>query len=323
MKKYIITGFSGFVSRHFIEHLEKSNPGAEILGIDMESPTFSADDFTNIDFTFEKVNLLDDERVENIIYRFQPDYILHLASFSSVGFSWKEPILSFRNNTNIFLNLLEAVRKLGLRCRILSVGSSEEYGNVREDLLPLKEEYELHPVSPYGVARSSQEQLSRVYAQGYNLDIVMTRSFNHVGPRQKDIFVIPSFAHQIALMKEEGGTEGLLRTGDVSVVRDFLDVRDVVRAYSSLFEKGKSGEVYNICSGKGHSLKEIIDMMAGIVGVNVKIEVDQTLLRPSDNRIVFGDNEKLKITTGWEQQFSLEQSLTDIIEYWKGRQHSL
>jgi len=147
-----------------------------------------------------------------------------------------------------------------------------------------------------------------VYAQGYNLDIVMTRSFNHVGPRQKDIFVIPSFAHQIALMKEEGEAEGLLRTGDVSVVRDF---------------KGKSGEVYNICSGKGHSLKEIIDMMAGIVGVNVKIEVDQTLLRPSDNRIVFGDNEKLKITTGWEQQFSLEQSLTDIIEYWKGRQHSL
>jgi GDP-4-dehydro-6-deoxy-D-mannose reductase len=323
MKKYLITGSSGFVSHHFIEHLEKSNPAAEIFGIDMESPAFSADDFTNIDFTFEKVNLLDDERVENIIYRFQPDYILHLASFSSVGFSWKEPILSFRNNTNIFLNLLEAVRKLGLRCRILSVGSSEEYGNVREDLLPLREEYEPHPVSPYGVARSSQEQLSRVYAQGYGLDIVMTRSFNHIGPQQKDVFVISSFARQIALMKEQGGTEGLLRTGDVSVVRDFLDVRDVVRAYSFLFEKGKSGEVYNICSGKGHSLKEIIDMMAGIVGVNVKIEVDQTLLRPSDNRIVFGTNEKLKTTTGWEQQFSLEQSLADIIEYWEGRQHSL
>jgi len=323
MKKYLITGFSGFVSRHFMEHLEKSIPNAEILGIDMEPPGFSADDFTNIPFTFENVNLLDDDRVENIIYRFQPDYILHLASFSSVGFSWKEPILSFRNNTNIFLNLLEAVRRLGLRCRILSVGSSEEYGNVREDMLPLREEYEPHPVSPYGVARSSQEHLSRVYAQGYGLDIVMTRSFNHIGPQQKDVFVIPSFASQIAEMKEEGRGEGTLRTGDISVVRDFLDVRDVVRAYSSLFEKGKSGEVYNICSGKGHSLKEIIDMMAGIVGVKVKIDVDQTLLRPSDNRIVFGNNEKLKGTTGWQQQLSLEQSLTDILEYWKKRQHSL
>lgn len=322
MKKYLITGFSGFVSRHFIEYLEKSSTSSEILGIDMESPGFSGNNFTNIHFTFEDVNLLDDDRVENIIYRFQPDYILHLASFSSVGFSWKEPILSFRNNTNIFLNLVEAVRRLGLRCRILSVGSSEEYGNVMEEMLPLKEEYEPHPVSPYGVARSSQEQLSRVYAQGYGLDIIMTRSFNHIGPRQKDVFVIPSFARQIAEMKKEGSGEGALRTGDVSVVRDFLDVRDVVRAYSSLFEKGKSGEVYNICSGRGHSLKEIIDMMAGIVGVKVKIEIDQTLLRPNDNRIVFGNNNKLKITTGWKQQFSLEQSLTDIIEYWKGRQHS-
>jgi GDP-4-dehydro-6-deoxy-D-mannose reductase len=322
MKKYLITGFSGFVSRHFIEHLEKNDIGAEILGIDMEPPVFSANDFTNIHFTFENVNLLDDERVENIIYRFQPDNILHLASSSSVGFSWKEPILSFRNNTNIFLNLVEAVRRLGLRCRILSVGSSEEYGNVSENMLPLTEEYEPHPVSPYGVARSSQEQLSRVYAQGYNLDIVMTRSFNHIGPRQKEVFVIPSFARQIVEIKEKGRDEGTLRAGDVSVVRDFLDVRDVVRAYSSLFEKGISGEVYNICSGRGYSLKEIINMMAGIMGVKVKIEVDQGLIRPSDNRIVFGNNEKLKTTTGWQQQFSLKQSLTDIIEYWKGRQQS-
>jgi len=323
MKKYLITGFSGFVSRHFIEHLEKIEAGAEVLGLDMETPDFSENDFSNVHFTFENIDLLDDNRVENIIYRFQPDYILHLASFSSVGFSWKEPILSFRNNTNIFLNLLEAVRRLGIRCRILSVGSSEEYGNVKEDMLPLREEYELQPMSPYAVARVSQEQLSRVYVAGYGLDIVMTRSFNHIGPRQKDIFVISSFARQIALMKEEGRNEGSLRTGDVSVVRDFLDVRDVVRAYSSLFENGESGQVYNICSGEGHALKEIIDMMAGIVGIKVKTELDKAILRPSDNRIIIGNNEKLKRTTCWERRFSLEQSLTDIIEYWKGRHHTL
>jgi len=319
MKKYLITGFSGFVSRHFIEHLEKIEADAEVLGLDMETPDFSENDFSNVHFTFENIDLLDDDRVENIIYRFQPDYILHLASFSSVGFSWKEPILSFRNNTNIFLNLLDVVRRLGLRCRILSVGSSEEYGNVTEDMLPLREEYELHPVSPYGVARSSQEQLSRVYVAGYGLDIVMTRSFNHIGLRQKNIFVIPSFARQIALMKKKGKNEGSLRTGDVSVVRDFLDVRDVVRAYSSLFENGESGQVYNICSGEGHSLKKIIDMMAGIVGIKVKPEVDQALLRPSDNRIIIGDNGKLKLSTGWQARFSLEQSLTDILEYWKNK----
>lgn len=322
MKKYLITGFSGFVSHHFIEHLEKTKTNVEVLGLDIETPAFSADDFSQVHFTFENIDLLDDKRLENIIHRFQPDYILHLASFSSVGFSWKEPILSFRNNTNIFLNLLETVRRLELTCRILSVGSSEEYGNVREDMLPLREEYELHPESPYAVARSSQEQLSRVYVAGYGLDIVMTRSFNHVGPRQKDIFVIPSFARQLAFMKGDGRNEGNLRTGDVSVVRDFLDVRDVVRAYDSLFQNGKSGQVYNICSGEGHALQEIIDTMADMVGIKVTIAVDQSLLRPNENRIVIGSNEKLKHTTGWQARFSIEQSLQDIIEYWKGTLHS-
>ena len=319
MKKYLITGFSGFVSRHFIEHLEKSGKSAEVLGLDMQEPDFTEEDFNNINFSFENIDLLDDDRVENLIYRFQPDYILHLASYSSVGFSWKEPIMSFRNNTNIFLNLLEAVRRLDLRCRILSVGSSEEYGNVTEEMLPLKEEYELHPVSPYAVARVSQEQLSRVYVNGYGLDIVMTRSFNHIGPRQKEVFVIPSFARQIALMKEEGGSGGTMRTGDVSVIRDFLDVRDVVSAYYALFEKGESGQVYNICSGEGHSLKEVIGMMAEIAGVKVITEVDSALIRPSDNRAIIGDNEKLKRTTGWQPEFSLRQSFMDILDYWSGR----
>jgi len=303
--------------------LKKLRTNVEVLGVDIENPDFSPDDFSNVHFTFENIDLLDDKRVENIIYRFQPDYILHLASFSSVSFSWKDPILSFRNNTNIFLNLLETVRRLGLSSRILSVGSSEEYGNVTEDMLPLREEYELHPESPYAVARSSQEQISKVYVAGYGLDIVMTRSFNHIGPRQKDIFVIPSFARQLALMKEEGKNEGTIRTGDVSVVRDFIDVRDVVRAYSSLFEDGKSGQVYNICSGEGHALNEIINMMADMVGIKVTIEADQSLIRPRENRIVIGSNEKLKRATGWRASYSIEQSLKDIIKYWKGMLHPL
>jgi GDP-4-dehydro-6-deoxy-D-mannose reductase len=316
MKKYLITGYSGFVSRHFLEHLDKNEIHASIKGLDVQKPEFSHSSYKNIRLDFEKIDLLDRDHVESIIFNFQPDYIVHLASYSSVAFSWKEPILSFRNNMNIYLNLLESVRKLSQPVRILSIGSSEEYGNVDEKSLPLTEAHVPRPVSPYAVARVSQEMISKVYVDGYGLDIVMTRSFNHIGPFQRDTFVISSFAKQLVEIKKSGKNSGELVTGDTSIVRDFTDVRDVVVAYDLLLKKGKPGEIYNVCSGKGTSLNDVIGIMAKILDLTIHTRVNEKLVRPSDNRIIIGSNERIKKDIGWDISISLERSLSDSIDYW-------
>lgn len=319
MKKYLITGFSGFVSRHFLQYLEDNEIRALVKGVDVQDPGFGKEDFKHVKIHFEKINLLNKAKIEDIIFEFHPDYILHLASFSSVAFSWKEPIVSFQNNVNIFLNLLEAVRKLNQSTRILSVGSSEEYGNVEEKFLPLRESETPQPVSPYGVARLSQELMSKVYVDGYGLDIVMTRSFNHIGPLQRDIFVVPSFARQIVDIKKSAKQSGELVAGDTSIVRDFTDVRDVVSAYYQLLNKGRAREIYNVCSGIGVSLDEIIRIMGNILNIDVTIKVDRNLVRPSDNKIIIGSNEKIETELGWHPAITIEQSLNDIIDYWCGQ----
>lgn len=315
MEKYLITGFSGFVSKHFIEYLESLNTNASVVGIDINYPEFSITDYKHVLCSFRRIDLLDKNQVDNIIYQFKPDYILHLASYSSVAFSWKNPVASFSNNTNIFLNLLEQIRTMNLNCRVLSIGSSEEYGDVDEKDIPLTEDHSLKPVSPYAVARVSQEMLSKIYVDGYKLDIVLTRSFNHIGPGQRDIFVISSFAKQLADIKKNNKPREIV-TGNLSIIRDFLDVRDVVKAYHALFKSGRKGEIYNVCSGNGTSLELIIRKMKELLNINVETKTDPTLIRPNDNNIIIGSNEKIKRETGWNTTYTLENSLTDLLDYW-------
>ncbi|RZK11391.1 MAG: NAD-dependent epimerase/dehydratase family protein [Flavobacterium sp.] len=315
MDKYLITGFSGFVAKHFLDFLDSQGIPAYVLGVDIQKPEFNIYGFKHVKCSFEKTDLLNKDEVDNIIYQFQPAYILHLASFSSVAFSWKNPVASFANNTNIFLNLLEKVRHMNLDCRILSIGSSEEYGNIEEEQMPLSEEAQLNPVSPYAVARVSQEMLSRIYVDGYGMDIIMTRSFNHIGPGQKDLFVVSSFAKQLVDIKRSGG-KGKIVTGDTTIVRDFVDVRDVVHAYYLLFKKGKRGEIYNVCSGSGTELCQVLDKMAELLKIDVEKTINPNLIRPNDNRIIVGSNRKLHDHTGWRQTISLKESLNDIIQFW-------
>ena len=319
MKKFLITGFSGFVSRHFLEYLENHEIKSIVKGLDISEPDFNRENTRSIKCEFEKIDLLNRSKVENIISEFQPDYILHLASYSSVAFSWKEPVISFQNNTNIYLNLLEALRKINVSARILSIGSSEEYGDVDRRDLPLTEDHPLKPVSPYAVARVSQELLSQIYTNGYGLDIVMTRSFNHIGPFQKDIFVIPSFVKQLVKIREKLGS-GELITGDLEIVRDFTDVRDVVSAYYLLLTQGKKEDIYNVCSGIGFSLKQIIDKICDILNIDINIKLDPNLIRPNDNKIIIGSNKKIETNLGWERKYSLEKSLNDMIRYWQSQE---
>ncbi|UFH33331.1 GDP-mannose 4,6-dehydratase [Chryseobacterium sp. C-71] len=317
MKKILITGFSGFVSKHFLEYIDTLEEKIVVEGIDINEPTFNLYGFKNITCRFTQLDLLNKNEIDNLIFQFQPEYILHLASFSSVAFSWKNPVASFTNNTNIFLNLLEQIKNLNLKCRILSVGSSEEYGKVSKDAIPLNETEILNPISPYAVARVSQELLSKVYVSGYHLDIVLTRSFNHIGPGQKDLFVVPSFVKRILEIKKYNLTS-VLKTGDLSIIRDFTDVRDVVRAYHLILTKGVSGEIYNVCSGNGISLEEIIKKISSNVDIDITTERDESLIRPNDNEIIIGNNSKLK-KLGWAPLFNLDESICDIIKYWKDK----
>jgi GDP-4-dehydro-6-deoxy-D-mannose reductase len=316
MNKFLITGFSGFVSRHFLKYLESNKIKATIVGLDIRNPESINESFKYIKYDFKKLDLLQKDYVDDIIGEFKPDYILHLASLSSVALSWNEPSQCFINNTNIFLNLLEAVRNHRLSTRILSVGSSEEYGDVKHSDLPVSETHPLSPSNPYAVARVSQEFLAHIYVNGYDLDIIMTRSFNHMGPFQKDIFVVPSFAKQLIIISKHPNKKGELFTGDTNIVKDFSDVRDVVSAYYLLFNKGKKGEIYNVCSGVGISLKKIISIMCEYLDIEVIVKIDPNRIRKSDSKMIIGSNKKL-INLGWKQKYQLEDTLSDIINYWK------
>ncbi len=303
--KVLVTGYLGFVAGHlkriFLEH------GAEVFGVDRIAAT---DTDGLVDYA--QLDLMDRDAVKCLLAEMKPDAIVHLAAVSSVGQSWQQPSECFRNNTSIFLNVVESVRALNLKTRILSVGSSEVYGNLSADEMPLREMRELHPSSPYAVARVAQEMLSRLYVENYGLDIVMTRSFNHIGPGQRPQFVIPSFLRQLTEIKKNGG-DGVMAVGNVDVVRDFSDVRDVVDAYWKLLLHGKRGRVYNVCSGQGRSLREIIDMMSALLEVKVSLRVDQSLVRPTDNAVIIGDNSRIQEELGWTPSYCFERTLQDML----------
>lgn len=316
MKKYLITGYSGFVSHHFLNYLESLKEDCFVLGVDINNPTFDTSIYQYAKCSFQQVDLLNKDQVSELLNSFQPDYILHLASYSSVAYSWKNPVSAFVNNSNIFLNLVDQIRLLGLPCRVLSVGSSEEYGNITEELLPLHEELPTQPISPYAVARVSQEMLSKIYADSYGVDIVLTRSFNHIGPGQKEIFVISSFAKKLVEIKKNPASADNITVGNIEVIRDFVDVRDVAKAYYLLLHNGRKGQIYNICSGVGYSLKEILMQMMSILELDVKIVIDDQLIRPDDNKIIIGSNNKIYQEVNWNPTTAIEKSLEDIIDYW-------
>jgi len=313
MKNLIITGTAGFVAGYFIEYLKANNLEYNILGLDI----LDEFDYDYKNFKYKKINLRDKELIKEVIENFNPDYILHLASISSVSQSWKQPVESFVNNTNIFLNIIESMRELDSQARILSVGSSEEYGNYPPEKMPLKEDYQLKPCNPYAVARVSQEMLSKLFADNFNVNIIMTRSFNHIGPKQRDVFVIPSFVKQLVEIKKNPHKNSI-EVGNIEIIRDFLDVRDVVDAYYKILTTGKIGEVYNVCSGKGVKLKEIIEIVSDELNIKPEIKIDKSKIRPTDNIVIIGDNTKLKTELGWSEKYELKTTLKELIKHFNG-----
>lgn len=312
MKKYLITGSSGFVSWHLLKYLNKIDAGVKVLGLDSQ-PNFYNNKFENINYSHEVVNLINKDTIKELICDFNPNFVIHLASYSSVAYSWENPVTSFANNTNIFLNLLEVIRECRIKCRILSVGSSEQYGNVDSSMIPILEKTPMNPISPYAVARVAQELLSKIYVESFGMDIVITRSFNHIGPGQKDSFVIPSFIKRIKDCLQPHSKDITIKVGDLRIIRDFTDVRDVVKAYILLLTKGHTGEIYNVCSGVGYTLDQILGILSQLLDVNINTVINDKYIRPNDNQVIIGSRDKIFSHIGWKPKYLIKQSLKDML----------
>ncbi|MBD3286520.1 NAD-dependent epimerase/dehydratase family protein, partial [candidate division WOR-3 bacterium] len=215
-------------------------------------------------------------------------------------------------------NLFEACRKAGCDPVIQIAGSSEEYGFVYPDEVPIKETNPLRPLSPYGVSKVAQDLLGYQYYKSYGLKIIRTRAFNHTGPRRGDVFVTSNFARQIVSI-EKGLSKPVIKVGNMEAVRDFTDVRDVARAYELAVEKGIPGEVYNIASGKGIKIGELLDMLLSLSSVKIKTVNDPSRMRPSDVELLVGDITKFTKQTGWKPEIPFKQTLTDTLDFWRNR----
>jgi len=317
MPKVLITGVTGFAGSHLADYcLERGD--VDLHGIIRWRSRTENIEHLEGRFQLHECDLRDAGSTRDVIERIRPDYIFHLAAQSFVPTSWRAPTESLTTNILGQLNIFEAVRKTGLDCRIQLACSSEEYGMVYENEVPITEDNPLRPLSPYGVSKVAQDLLGYQYFKSYGTDIVRTRGFNHTGPRRGPVFVCSDFAKQIVDI-EKGRRDPVIRVGNLEAKRDFSDVRDMVRAYYLALEKGKSGEVYNICSEKNWKVSEILDMLLALSTVKIDVQLDPERLRPSDVPILLGDCTKFKRDTGWKPTIAFEQTLADIMEFWRNR----
>ncbi len=264
------------------------------------------------------VDLRDAGRVRLVIDQVKPDAVIHLAAQSFVPASFENPRETYEINFLGTLNLLVALKESGFRGRMLFVGSGDTYGLVPEARLPLTEDLPLRPRSPYAVSKVAAEALCYQWSQTEGFAMVMTRSFNHIGPGQSERFVVSDFAKQVIEIKK-GRRGPVLSVGDIDVTRDFTDVRDAASAYALLLERGGNGEIYNVCSGVERSVRSILVRLLELANVDARIEQDPARLRIGEQRRFRGSHDKLRRDTGWEPAISIDQSLRDILQNWEER----
>jgi GDP-4-dehydro-6-deoxy-D-mannose reductase len=312
--RVLITGISGFVGSHLAELM--LSRGVEIYGtIRWRSKT------ENIDHIKDKLKLVDCDindafSVEKAIREVMPDQIYHLAGQSFIPASLSAPSETLTTNIIGQVNIFEAIKNLKINPKIQIPGSSEEYGLVFDDELPIRETNPLRPMTPYGVSKVAQDLLGWQYFKAYKLNVVRTRAFNHTGPRRGEVFVESNFSKQIAMI-EKGLQEPVIMVGNLDAKRDFSDVRDVVKGYWLALEKGEMGEIYNICSGEPRQIKEVLDILSGMTKVKIKVKQDPARMRPSDMPVFQGDNTKFRSKTGWMIEIPFEKTLRDLLNYWR------
>jgi GDP-4-dehydro-6-deoxy-D-mannose reductase len=297
--KALITGAGGFVGRYLREHLAES--GDEVVATDRSDGG---------------PDLLDADSWTALLCRERPEVVYHLAGDADVGGSWRHPRETFAANAVGTLHLLLASREAGVR-RVLNVGSADVYGRVSPDRLPIGEDHPLEPVSPYAASKIAADYLGLQATLGWGLEVIRVRAFNHIGPGQSDRFVAPAIATRIARNELEGRDE--VPVGDLTPRRDLTDVRDVVRAYRLLVERGEPGEVYNVCSGQAVAISDLAEQLLEMATRPMRLTTDPTLLRPVEIPVLIGDNAKLRAATGWQPQIPIPTTLKDLMEDCRNR----
>lgn len=314
--KILITGISGFVGTHLAQYL-LSCKNYEVSGTYLTEKGLTSISHIQDDLSLFSVDLNDQEHVTDVIETVKPDYIFHLAALAAPGDSFAAPTETILNNVASQINLLEAVKNAGLlSTRILVVSSADIYGIVKKEDIPIDEQTPFNPTNPYAVSKLTQDFLGLQYYLAHKLSIIRVRPFNHIGPGQSPHFAVPTFAKKIAQI-EKGQLPPVLRVGNLETKRDFTDVRDMVRAYELIMQKGDDGEVYNIGSGEAEKMAAIVEKLLFYARVPITVEVDDSLLRPTDTPELVCDPTKIHKVTGWKPQIPLDQTLKEVLEYWR------
>jgi GDP-4-dehydro-6-deoxy-D-mannose reductase len=311
--KALITGISGFVGSHLAEYLLESSDW-EVAGTVFGPYGNIADLCGRLELYPAELSRLD--VMTFILEQAQPDVIFHLAAQPLVSASRRDPWGTLETNVRMQLNVLEGVARIKPSCQVLVVGSSEEYGLISPEDLPIDEDTPLRPLSAYALSKVTQDLMGLQYALTHSLQVIRVRPFNHIGPRQRRGFVAPDLASQIAAA-ELGRQPPVLQVGNLEARRDFSDVRDVVRAYVMLLTHGELGNVYNVGSGESHSVQELLDRLLAMSQVAIEVVQDPQRMRPSDIPEVVCDASRIREQTGWQPEIPFEQSLQDILDYWR------
>jgi GDP-4-dehydro-6-deoxy-D-mannose reductase len=315
--RVLVTGVTGFVGSHLVDYM-LSRGDCEIFGIQRwRSRTENIEHFIDR-ITLLECDLRDASSTRDTLENVRPDWVFHLAAQSFVPTSWLAPTESLTTNILGQVNLFEAVRRLNLKCRIQLACSSEEYGMVYPNEIPIRETNPLRPLSPYAVSKVAQDMLGYQYWMSWKVDSVRTRAFNHEGPRRGPVFVASDFAKQIADI-EKGRKPPVVQVGNLEAKRDFSDVRDIVRAYWLALEKGEPGEVYNIATGRAWTIRDVLDLLLSMTKTKIEVRQDPARLRPSDVPILLGDATKFVKATGWQPTIPFERTLQDMLDYWRAR----
>lgn len=314
-ERIVVTGATGFVGGHLIQFLLK-NTNAEIYPAKRRRSDMSV--IENKDrVQWVEMDVTDAHNVFSTIRSIRPTHIFHLAAQSFVPTSWKSPSETLMINAIGTVNVLEAVKSLELGTKIQIAGSSEEYGYARSGELPITEQNPLRPLSPYGVSKVSADLSGQQYHRSFGLHVVITRAFNHTGPGRGEVFVESNFSKQIAAI-EQGIQEPVMWVGNLEAMRDFNDVRDIVRAYWLALERGTPGEVYNICSGKALRIRELLDTLLNLsMTTHIEVKVDPKRMRPSDVLRLLGDSSKFRRETGWKPEIPLDKTWQDLLNHWR------
>lgn len=308
--KAMIIGAGGFVGSYLTQAIH-DNLYCDIVATKMSQENLSLPGARVID-----LNILEKDQIAKVLNEERPDYIFHLAAQSSVALSWKDPGMTVAINIKGALNLLDTIRELDYQPRVLIVGSGEEFGHIKDGTVPINEDAPLDPGNVYAVTKVTQNMMATIYAHAYGLKLIMTRSFNHVGPKQSPQFVVSDFCSQVVKI-EKGLQEPIMNVGNLTAKRDFTDVRDVVRAYTLLMQYGKPGETYNVGLGHAIAIQDILGQILEQTDAKIEVRVDPSKLRPVDVPIIEPDTSKIFRDTGWRPEITLTQTIKDTLDYWR------